>query len=99
MAELEIQLTEMFRDDAVVVHIDDEEVYAKEDVKTNLSVGIADVIRASVPSGTVNVTIAMPKRRLSHRSQISVENTLYLRVSVSQAGIVVDSTHDMPEYF
>jgi hypothetical protein len=55
---LEVELGTGFADDDVAVYLDGTEVWRREGVTTNYSVGLADVIRLAVPAaGTLEVRV------------------------------------------
>lgn len=62
MPSLRVDLQAGFHGDRVSLSIDGREVYARDDVKTDYSIGLADRIEAEVPAGEVRVTLELPDR-------------------------------------
>lgn len=70
MPQLRVDLREGFTGQTVIVRVSGREVYRKDGVQTNYSVGIADRIALEVPSGQIQVEVALPgtgsTRRITH---------------------------------
>jgi hypothetical protein len=64
MRSLRVDLQAGFDGDRVSLSIDGREVYARDDVRTDYSIGLADTVEAAVPGGEVRITLELPDRGL-----------------------------------
>ncbi len=86
MADLHIALEEGFRDDEVVVSLDDTEVLRRTGVSTRMQIGLAEAIDVAVEPGSHAVTVAA--RGMSQTIDVEVRDRLYLGVSLSRSGAI-----------
>jgi hypothetical protein len=96
---LVIELQDGFSSDAVVIRVDDLEVFCKQEVTTDYSLGRADSVETPVPVGSVTVEVTLPERRLTGSIVLEVSATLYLGVSIGDDGIDFSPSDEMFLYF
>ena len=64
MGLLHVAFQEGFRDDAVVVRVNGEEVFHKGSLKTRLQIGYADSFELTVEEGRVDIEVLLPLKNL-----------------------------------
>lgn len=96
MAILRIDLQEGFQNDEVVIRIDEQEVYRKAGVQTNLAIALADSVELSVSEGTLNVEVAVPSRSGSESVTVAVQDPTYLAFSITSGGRITHKTSREP---
>lgn len=99
MVSLVIDLQDGFADDTVVIRVEGREVYHKQAVNTDYSLGRADSVEVQVREGSVSVEIAVPSRRLSDTKVLEVSRTVYLGVSILGEKIDYRISDEMFLYF
>ena len=99
MASLVIDLQDGFSDDTVVIRVDGQEIFHKEGVNTDYSLGRADSVEIQVPEGSVNVEVTVPSRHLSDTIVLEVSTTVYLGVSILDDRIDYRISDEMFLYF
>ena len=99
MANVHLDLQAGFKGDTVVVRAGGREISRREDVTTNYSIGRADSARLEVPSGSVELEIAVPGKHLSTRVALDPASTPFLGVSVVGDRIEHRSSATPFEYF
>jgi hypothetical protein len=99
MVSLVIDLQDGFSDDTVVIRVDGQEVFHKEGVNTDYSLGRADSVEIPVPEGCVNVEVTVPSRHLSGTIVLEVSATVYLGVSILDDRIDYRISDEMFLYF
>lgn len=82
MAQLHIALQEGFDSEAVVIRVNDKEVFNKQDVRTRLQIGLADSFEVEVERGPATVEILLPRKNLTKTIQINIPEEPYLGVSL-----------------
>jgi hypothetical protein len=82
MVTLTIDLQEGFRDDKVVLYVNDKEVYRKNQVRTKRLLGMAASFTAEVETGPVNVEIRVETQDLAETLPLQVSSDTYLGISV-----------------
>ena len=88
MVLLRIDLQDGFKGDKVIVKINNNEVYRKEGVKTELTLGYADSLEAEVPEGQCTVEVTLPERGISESIHLKIMAPVYLGLSVLDGKIV-----------
>lgn len=86
---LHIALQEGFEADAVVIHLDGEEIYRGEAVTTRTQIGLADRFERTVEEGEMKVEVSLPKRSLDRATTITVAGPTYVGVSVEHGALVL----------
>lgn len=99
MALLVIDLQDGFSNDTVVVQVDGQEIFHKEGVNTDYSIGRADSVEIQVPEDFVRVEITVPSRRLSDTVVLKVLPTVYLGMSILDDKIEHRISDEMFLYF
>lgn len=96
---LHIDLQEVFKNDTVVIFVNDQEIYHKAGVTTNWSVSLADTLEVAVPPGALAVTIDLPLRKISKTVNVLVTEPIYLRVKIIQDTIDIDISNERSFYY
>ncbi len=87
MALLHVAFQEGFRNDAVVVRVNGEEVFHKQSVKTRLQIGYADSLELTVEEGRVDIEVLLPFKNLSETILLQVSTAVYVGVSIHDSRI------------
>ena len=87
MPLLHVAFQEGFETDTVVVYIDGNEAFRKDDVKTRLQIGYADSFENMLAADSVAMTIVLPNRNLSQTVQLRLTAATYVGVSIEQGKI------------
>ncbi len=90
MESLKVVLEEGFKDDTVVVRVNDEERFRQDNVNTLLLLNMADEFELEVPEGPVQVEVYVPSRRLSDVITFDVSKPVYLYLSIAEGRILHD---------
>ena len=99
MVEITIDLREGFEGDTVVIAVNGEEVYRGEAVRTDYSIGLADVVRAASPPGAMTCEASVPNRRLTADYETTVEEPIVLAVRIDPGGSLVIEPAPEPRLF
>ena len=99
MASLVIDLQDGFSNDTVVVQVNGQEIFHKEGVNTDYSIGRADSVEIQVPEDSVRVEVAVPSRHLSDIVVLKVLTTVYLGISILDDKIEHRISDEMFLYF
>lgn len=94
-AVLHIALQDGFDDEPVAVLVDGEEVYRREDVRTDYRIGLADSFEIPLPAAPVTVTVRLPARSLTDAITLDAGATTYVGVSC-QDGTLLFRTSKQP---
>lgn len=93
---LAIDLQDGFDGDTVIIRVNGEERFEKENVTTMRLTGLADdTFRTQVEPGSVKVEIAVPSRNLSESFTLDVAGDTYVGVSI-QGGRLQHIIRDRP---
>jgi hypothetical protein len=84
MALLHIALQEGFMGDDVVVRVQGEEVFRKENVTTRPQIGYADSFEVEAEGEELKVKVLLPLKKLSETVMLQVPPTEYLEVSINE---------------
>jgi hypothetical protein len=87
MALLHIALQEGFMGDDIVVRVQGEEVFRKEDVTTRPQIGYADSFDVEAEGEEVKVEVLLPLKKLSETIMVQVPPTEYVGVSIIEGRI------------
>ncbi len=60
MTEIELQFTEFFQGETVIVSIDGREIAREARLKTDMRTGLARIARLKAPAEALNLTLAIP---------------------------------------
>ncbi len=88
MPLLHIAFQEGFTGEAVVVRINGNEAYRKEQMKTRFQLGYADSFEVNVEEGSVRVEVLLPAQSLSEIFEVQVSEPTYVAVSLDENKIV-----------
>jgi S-adenosylmethionine hydrolase len=97
---LVIDLQEGFKEDTVVIRVNGREIFNKEDVSTDYSLGRADSVETQVLRGSsVRLEVAVPSQQLSESLALEVSKDVYLGVSVRDGKIDHQLSDEPFKYF
>jgi UTP:GlnB (protein PII) uridylyltransferase len=82
MATLIIDLQDGFSADTIIIHVNGDSVYHKQNIETDLRISRADSTQTQVHAGSVNLDINVPTKRLSKAVTLQVATTLYVGISI-----------------
>lgn len=82
MVTLAIDLQDGFEDDRVLVRVNGEEVFHKEQISTKLLLGLADSFETEVEKGPVSLEIRVETRDIVETVPLDVSADIYLGVSI-----------------
>jgi hypothetical protein len=99
MVNLVIDLQEGFKDDTVVILVNDQEVFQKQGLSTDYSIGFADRAECQGPPGKRTVEVRLPQKNLTARVEVDVQDTKYLGVEVQEGRIEFTKSDDIFLYF
>jgi hypothetical protein len=88
MPKLIIDLQEGFKKDQVTVRVGDRPPFSKE-VSTRNQTGLAERIELELPSGTLNISVDLPARRMSATQSVDVDESPFVSVTVTPAGKLI----------
>ncbi len=87
MAILHVHLQEGFDNDTVVIRVNGKEVARRTGVTTKRQVGVADLLEIDVPAGPVTVETGIAARGLSNTTELPMDGSVYLGLSVEPDGL------------
>ena len=99
MASLVMDLQDGFSDDTVMIRVAGQEIFHKEGVNTDYSLGRADSVEVQVPEGSVDVEVTVPSRDLLESIVLEVSTTVYLGISILDDRIDIQISDEMFLYF
>ena len=82
MVTLSIDFQEGFANDTIVLHVNGDEVFRKEDVSTKLLLGKADALKTTVETGQVVIEINIQTRDIAMPIPLEISANTYLGISV-----------------
>ena len=82
MVTLSIDFQEGFANNTVVLHVNGDEVFRKEDVSTKLLLGKADALETMVETGQVVIEINIQTRDIAMTIPLEISADTYLGISV-----------------
>ncbi|MBI1745895.1 MAG: hypothetical protein HYR55_04815 [Acidobacteria bacterium] len=83
MPLLHVALQEGFSNDAVIIQVDDREVFNQSGIRTRNQIGLAKYFALNFPDGTRKITISVPSRQCSKTVTIDIRDPIYLGVSLT----------------
>jgi hypothetical protein len=98
MALLKIDFQDGFNGDLVVVKINGEEVFNKENIKTRLEISYADSFEIDVSTGQIIVEVSLPKKKISKAYPLESSAPIYLGLSVQDDKLICKKSKDMFYY-
>ncbi len=98
MPLLHIAFEEGFYDDTVVVRVNDQEVYRKPNVKTELQIGYADSCEVDVREDVIEIVVVLPLRSLSKSIPVVFRGSapVYLGLSITPEGGISERVSGAP---
>lgn len=96
MALLHVALQEGFEGDRVVVHVNGREVFAKDDVRTMLQIGLADSFDVEVPGGPTKISVEVASRGAAESFDVDVQDQAYAGLSLTREGDLVPAVSREP---
>ena len=95
MVTLTIDLQEGFQEDKVVLYVNGEEVYRKDQVRTKRLLGMAGSFTTEVETGSVNVEIRVETKHLAKTIPLEISDDTYLGISIVN-GVIDHIVSDEP---
>lgn len=88
MGNLHIALQDGFKNDAVTITVNDNEIFRKRGVTTNLAISLADQVDAPVEGNTARIRVEIETKQKSGTAVVQVNATPYVAVSLGEDGSV-----------
>jgi len=88
MSKIIIDLQDGFDNDQVIIQIDHQEVYRKENVSTQLLLGFADSVTTEAPTDPFTVTVEVLSRSLTQEIPLVKSEIAYLGLSLTGSSLV-----------
>ena len=82
MHPLHISLLDGFEDEFVIIKVNKDNVFCKDEVFSKLGKGCAEILEVKVEEGEVEVEFSLPLRNLSEVIKIMVLSPIYLGFSI-----------------
>lgn len=79
---MHIALEEGFADEAVTLHVNDREAYAKEGVNTDTRIGLADSFELPLEEGLTRITLRLGAEKAPAVIELDFTRSVYLAVSI-----------------
>jgi len=86
MSTLSVALQDGFKDDSVVLTVNDREVFRKAGVSTNLVIGLAEHLETSVDGNEARVQIEISSRSKRKSTIVRVADTPNVSISLEPDG-------------
>ncbi|MFV1976064.1 MAG: hypothetical protein ACC651_09965 [Candidatus Scalindua sp.] len=86
MALVTIDLQEGFANDTVVIRLNGQEIFRRENVTTRLQIGLADRIEIQTQERSSEVEIELPIKKLVVTKEIACEKDIFLGVTFHAGG-------------
>src|ERR1700752_2029969 len=83
MAEIEIHFTEYFDGDVVKISRGSQELHSSEPLKTDVRIGLANIVKVGVPDGRSTLTIELLSKKASTSVTIDADQVQFVRVKLS----------------
>lgn len=87
MSKLHVDFQEGFTQDKIILRVNGQERWQKQDVTTNRLLGLASSAEIDVPDGSVTIEIQIPTKNLSKTISIEVSGSGFLGVSIEHGRI------------
>ncbi len=95
MPMLTIDLQDGFASDEVVIQVNGQEIYRRNQVSTNYAISRAASVQQEVPAGRAVVKITLPLKGLAQEIPLAISGPTYLALSIMD-GRVSHSLSDEP---
>lgn len=80
---LSIEFQDGFVNDSIILRINENEVLKKNNVSTDLRIGLADnSFNTRLPNGQIKIDILVPSKNLKYYKTIELESDTYIGVSI-----------------
>lgn len=99
MSKLVIDLQDGFSNDTVAIQVNGQEIFRKDAVITDYSIGRADSVESQVQPGKSRVEVTLPARGLAGTVDVDVHDTVYLGVSLQAGQVDFRISDEMFYYF
>ena len=87
MSKLHVDFQEGFTQDKIVLRINGQERWQKQDVTTNRLLGLASSAEIDVPDGSVTIDIQIPTKNLAKTISIEISGSAFLGISIENGRI------------
>jgi hypothetical protein len=88
MVPLSIDLQDGFKDDSVIIRINDEVVFDQHKVTTKMLTGLAGSINSDVQPGPVRININVETKRITGTISLVISEDTFLGISIINGKIV-----------
>jgi hypothetical protein len=82
MVLLEVDLQDGFKDDTVIINVNNKQAFHKDNVNTKLMIGYADSFKLDVPAGSVTIKIVLSSRGLSKTCSFNISEQVFVALSL-----------------
>lgn len=86
MNSLNVDLQDGFNNDLVIIRVNEQEIFHKKGVQTNLLLSYADAVEVEVPEGIIKVETILPSKKLSKTIDLQISAQVYLGISIQEGG-------------
>ena len=86
MSKITIALQDGFRNDSVVITVNDEEVFRKSGVSTNLAISLAESIEATVSVNDVRLEVDVLSRHTKTTRTLRASECPYVSICLKDSG-------------
>ena len=90
MVEIEIQFTEYFDGETVVISSEGRELYRSGKLKTDMRTSLATIARVAVPPGRPTLAFQIPSRNITANATVDVSRLKHVRVALVDKKLEVD---------
>lgn len=94
--KVSIDLQEGFAGDEVTIFASDKKIYAGENIKTRMQIGLAASVEAEIPGAKTTLRVVVPSRRIDEKKEIELTENLYIAVSLTEDDKLVWKTSEAP---
>lgn len=93
---LNIKLREGFRNETVIVKVDNNEVYHSSNVNTDLSISYADAVTVTVDKPVINLEVEVAQGKIMSK-EIKVIESPFIEISLMDGNLVIrEFSHELP---
>ena len=85
VTNLVIDLQDGFKDDTVILRINNDEVFRKKHITTDLRISLATRVTTNINSGEVQVEVIIPTKDLIDNYKFIINSESYLGISIVES--------------
>jgi hypothetical protein len=98
VAHLAVHLLDGFAEDVVVVEVDGHPIARRDQVTTQLLLGLATTLEVDVRDGPASVTISVPTRNLAAEVKLDPRTEKHLLVGIESGSLTLRATTEAPGF-